>query len=117
MKARILVVEDEFFIAQEIAGALASAGFEVLQPCFTVPQALAKLEGDGCDAAILDAFLRNESSLPVVKVLADRGIPFAVVTGFSISQLPAEMALAPVISKPLNSEDLIAVLDRLLSGG
>ncbi len=117
MTARILVVEDEFFIAQDIVEALVSAGFAVLQPCSTVSQALAELEANGCDAAVLDASLRNESSLPVAQALAGRGIPFAVVTGFSIDQLPPELAGAPVISKPLNAEDLIGVLGRLLSRG
>ncbi|KPF63965.1 response regulator [Porphyrobacter sp. AAP60] len=117
MKARILVVEDEFFISQDIVETLDSAGFAVLPPCSTVPQALAELEGDGCDAAVLDASLRNESSLPVAQALAGRGIPFAVVTGFSTSQLPPELAGAPVITKPLNAEDLISVLGGLLTRG
>ena len=114
MKARILVVEDEFFIAQDIGEALESAGFNVLETCPTVSQALAELEGNGCDAAVLDASLRDESSLPVAQALAGRGIPFVVVTGFSIDQLPAEMAEVPVITKPIDAVDLIGVLGRLL---
>jgi DNA-binding response OmpR family regulator len=112
VKPRILVVEDEYFIAQEIADALAGAGYAVLGPCPTVRQAMAHVEA--CDAAVLDASLRGESSLPVAEALAARAVPFAVVTGFSVSQLPAGMAAAPVLTKPLRARDLTALLADLL---
>ena len=79
--------------------------------------ALAKLaEGQPCDAALLDASLRHESSLPVAEALAARGIPFAVVTGFSPEQLPARMATAPVLTKPVRSEELIRLVNAMLAG-
>jgi len=115
MRGRILVVEDDYFIATEIAAELERATFEVIGPCSTVLQAMAQMDDGSCDAAVLDASLRNESSLPIARALAERGIPFVMVTGFSISQLPAEMATVPVLSKPLHAEDLISHLDRLLS--
>jgi len=115
MRPRILVVEDDFFIAMEIADALKQGGFEVLGPCPTVEKALARLDGGCCDAAVLDVSLRNESSLQVAKVLKDRGVPFVVVTGFSRSQLPTEMGAVPVLSKPFQAEDLMSHLVRLLS--
>lgn len=116
MKARVLVVEDEYFLAREIADLLEAAGAEVLGPCPSVPKALAQIDAAPCDAAVLDVSLRNESSLPVARVLKDRGIPFVIVTGFSESQLPAEMAGAPVLAKPLNGDDLMANLKGLLPG-
>ena len=116
--ARILVVEDEFFVAEEIADALEAAGFEVVGPCPTVAAALARIaDGPSLDAAVLDASLRHASSLPVAEALAERGIPFAVVTGFSADQLPARMAAAPVLTKPLRCEDLVRLLQGLLSVG
>jgi DNA-binding response OmpR family regulator len=114
MRARVLIVEDEFFLACEIVDLLEAAGAEVLGPCPTVAKALAQVDKTGCDAAVLDVSLRNESSLPVARVLAERGIPFVIVTGFSQSQLPPEMATAPLLSKPLHGEDLVATLKRLL---
>lgn len=116
MSARILVVEDEFFIAQEIADVLKAAGFALLGPCPTVAAALVKLaDGQSCDAALLDASLRHESSLPVAEALAMRGIPFAVVTGFSADQLPARMAAAPVLTKPVRGEELIRMVRELIA--
>ncbi|MCL9998705.1 MAG: response regulator [Erythrobacter sp.] len=118
MSARILIVEDEYFIAQEMADALEGAGMTVLGPCPKVAAALAILaDGDPCDAAVLDASLRGVSSLPVCEALALRGIPFVVVTGFSAAQLPEPMAAAPVLSKPLDPAELVRALRGLIAGG
>lgn len=112
---RILVVEDEALIAMHIAELLKSHGFEVLGPCPSVSRALAQLENaECCDAAILDAHLRNESATPVAIALAQRKIPFVVVTGHSRAQLPTELAAAPVLAKPVDTEHLISEVRRIL---
>lgn len=117
MSAQVLIVEDEYFLACEIADLIEAAGATVAGPCPSVAKALAQIETTGCDAAVLDVSLRNESSLAVARVLTERGIPFVIVTGFSESQLPAEMAGAPVLAKPLNGDDLMVHLKRLLPAG
>lgn len=118
MSARILIVEDEYFIAQEMAETLVGAGFLVVGPCPKVADALAILaDADPCDAAVLDANLRGVSSLPVCQALALRGIPFVVVTGFSAGQLPDIMAAAPVLTKPLDPQSLVRALRAVLAGG
>jgi len=114
-KHRILIVEDEALVAIHIADILQSHGFEVVGTCQSVSQALAHLENnDCCDAAILDAHLRNESASAVATALAQRKIPFVVVTGHGRAQLPTELASAPVLAKPVNTEDLISEVKRLL---
>lgn len=118
MSQRILVVEDEYFIAQEIAEALEGAGLTVLGPCPKVASALALLVGDDpCDAAVLDASLRGVSSMPVCEALAARGIPFVIVSGFSAGQLPTTMTAAPVLTKPLDPVQLVQVLRTVMAGG
>lgn len=123
MSARILIVEDEYFIAQEMAEALEGAGMTVLGPCPKVADALELLAGEEpcgappCDAAVLDASLRGVSSLPVCEALGLRGIPFVVVTGFSAGQIPDLMAAAPVLTKPLDPGQLVSVLRGLIASG
>ena len=113
---RILLVEDEALIAMHIADILKSHGFEVVGPYPSVSQALAHLEiADGCDAAILDAHLRNESATAVAIALAQRKIPFLVVTGHSRAQLPTELASAPILAKPVDTENLISEVRRLFA--
>ncbi|WP_439533003.1 response regulator [Polymorphobacter sp.] len=116
MKARILLVEDEPLLALQVEDALEHGGFEVIGLCQTVAQALDMLAtADCCDAAVLDANLRNESALPVAEALTALGIPFVVTTGYDRRQLQGALAAAPILSKPLRTDDLITQLGQLLA--
>lgn len=112
---RILIVEDEPVIATAIAESVAGAGFEVVGVAGSVEQAMGIIEHSGCDAAILDVNLGAETSEPIASRLSAWHIPFVIVSGYSTSQLPAGMRLAPLIGKPVNSARLIDTLRRSLS--
>ena len=62
MTASILVVEDNALVALEIAQALNLAAFDVVGPATTVALALELFSAEGCDAAVLDINLRDETS-------------------------------------------------------
>jgi CheY-like chemotaxis protein len=118
MKRRVLVVEDESLIALFISEVLESKGFEVIGPCQTVSQALVQLANpDCCDAAVLDASLRNESAAPVANVLTKLGIPFVVATGYNRSQLPPELAAVPILAKPVTPDELLGHIQHMVSTG
>lgn len=110
---RLLVVEDEYVIALDLAHTLEDAGAEVVGPLSTVEDALDYVanEGDRLDAAVLDVNLRNERVYPVADALAARGIPFVLTTGYDRSTIPATYAAAPHCQKPIDK----AWLMRLLS--
>ena len=57
---RILVVEDEYLIALDIAGVLEQAGLAVVGPAGTVGDALRAIEQDVVHGALLDAHLAGE---------------------------------------------------------
>lgn len=109
MGSRVLIVEDEFFIALDIGQQLADAGFEVVGPAPSVAKALKLAAEPGCDVAILDVNLGGETSEPVARKLREADKPFVVLSGYSDSRLPWYGA-APVLSKPLRMQDLIAAL-------
>jgi len=114
---RVLVVEDEALVAMHITDILNSAGFDVVGPCATVAEALSRLaQPSCCDAAILDAQLRNESALPVAERLAKLDIRFIVATGYNRGQLSGELALAPIIAKPVDAQDLVRQLREITPG-
>jgi CheY-like chemotaxis protein len=115
---RLLVVEDDPFIAVDLHDLLASAGAVVLGPVPTVRAALALLETDRPHAALLDLNLRGERSTPVAEALHAAAVPFVLVTGYSRSQIN-EPALreAPIVSKPVHASILMRALQRLLSTG
>ena len=68
---RVMVVEDEFIIADEIAAILEDFGHEVVGPYGSIEAAAARLSGgETPDCAILDANLRGKSSVSLARKAA-----------------------------------------------
>lgn len=117
MSARILVVEDDALLALDLAQQLESVGFEIVGPVAATAAALALLRSRGCDAGVLDIHLGRETSEPVAKELIARGTPFVTVSGYSGLQRPPIFANAPLLSKPVRIEALVAALNKALGRG
>ena len=111
----ILVVEDEWLIADMIDHALSQAGYRTLGPAATVPQALALVDTEACDAALLDVNLGIEKSYAVLDRLIALGIPHLLVTGYSASDLPDRYRHCSCLGKPLVTATLVDALNRLLA--
>jgi CheY-like chemotaxis protein len=108
---RILIVEDEFLVADDIAMVLEDFGCEVVGPVPTVAEAIAAITAETLDGVLLDANLDGISSAAVADVLVARGIPFVVVTGYGHLKLPsAALEAAPRVTKPWNVADLAGAL-------
>jgi len=107
---RILVVEDEFLIALDIAGVLEQAGLSVVGPASNVSDALSALEREVVHGALLDAHLAGEPVARVADALKARGIPFAFVSGYGREQLPAAHRTMPLVKKPFTGRDLLAAI-------
>jgi len=73
---RILVVEDEMLIVMMIESMLSDLGCESVAAAATVTQAIALIDGQTFDAAMLDVNLNGTNSRPVADALAARGVPF-----------------------------------------
>lgn len=110
---RVLIVEDDAFIAHDLAEQLVEAGFTVLGPALAASQGVALLQHGDCDMAVLDVNLGNETSEPVALELRRRGVPFITVSGYSSDQHPAVFSGAPLIVKPVQIDKLIALLRGL----
>jgi CheY-like chemotaxis protein len=107
---RILVVEDEFLIALDIAGALEQAGLAVIGPVSTVGDALEAIAREEVHGALLDAHLAGEPVGRVADALKARNIPFAFVSGYGPEQLPPAHRGAPLVKKPFTGKDLLAAV-------
>jgi CheY-like chemotaxis protein len=111
---RILVVEDEILIALWIGRIVEARGWVPL-PVTTVDGALAQLRAGRFDGALLDINLHGLSVEPVMDVLYDRGIPFAVVTVRVPPQLQGRLDNVIVIDKPCSKFEIEYALDSLFS--
>ncbi|WP_414472495.1 response regulator [Microvirga sp. M2] len=114
-RCRVLVVEDEYFIADDMAKALEKLGAEVVGPVPKPDKALMLLSsGEGIDAAVLDINLRGEEVFPVADALAERGIPFVFATGYDPSSVPVAYADVPRWEKPFNPDALAQALPGIV---
>lgn len=108
---RVLVVEDEFFIADDIAGALRALGAEVVGPVPCLADAMAMLDTSGrIDFAVLDLNLEGEAGFPVGDALAARGVPFVFATGYDRGFLPPRFRDVPYWEKPFEPRLLATAL-------
>jgi len=109
-RGRILIVEDEPLVGMEIAEALEQAGFTVVGPAASTRDALALLASHGCDGAVLDVNLGSETSEPLALKFSSEGVPFVTLTGYAPDQTPAAFVGAPLLTKPIVTELLVAEL-------
>jgi DNA-binding response OmpR family regulator len=114
--ARVLIVEDEYYLADEARSILANIGADVLGPVATVLAARELINSSPeIDGVLLDLNLRGEMAFDIADTLQERGIPFAFVTGYDRAMLPDRFADAVSLEKPVRSEQLIAVFGSLAS--
>lgn len=112
--ARILVVEDDFLVRLEIETVLGQAGARV-RACGTVADALAYVDAEALDAAVLDVRLGRETVAPVAHKLTDLGTPFVLYTGQVASDIStSQWPQAPIVAKPASPTVLLnAVIERM----
>jgi CheY-like chemotaxis protein len=108
---RLLVVEDDFLIAEELQDELIEAGVDVIGPVPTVAEALQLISANAAlDGAILDVNLGGEKVFPVVDALRQRGIPCVFVTGYDRRSIPATYADVPLCEKPTRARQAAGAL-------
>jgi CheY-like chemotaxis protein len=110
---RILIVEDEALVAMLVEDALLEVGCRIVGPAATVAEALALLEREMPEAAVLDLNLSGETSAPVADALVRQGVPFLVASGYGVAGLPPAHRGVPVLAKPYDPDELTAALARL----
>ena len=113
---RILVVEDEYFLADDMRETLSEAGAEVLGPVPSVAEARALVEADArIDAAVLDINLQGEEVFPVADLLRLRGVPFVFATGYDGWAIPERFADTSRLEKPQVGDKLLAAIEPLMT--
>jgi DNA-binding NtrC family response regulator len=91
---------------------LRGAGAAAVEVAGDAGPALAYLNSNTCNAAVLDINLGRGTSMPVADELAKRGIPFVFASGYSDSaMIPERHRHVTIVGKPYS----IAGLSRAIS--
>lgn len=106
---RVLVAEDEALIAAEMVETLRHLGCTVVGPAMTLAETLRLADSERLDAAVLDVNLQGERVFRAATMLAARGVPVMLATGYSEVPEAAGMA-AKVLRKPVAPAELAAAL-------
>jgi PAS domain S-box-containing protein len=111
---RVLIVEDERAIAENLAFEITAGGGNVVGSVATVNAALDVIANTGLDGAILDLNLTGEMAFPVADALAARHIPFVIMTGFNArAVVPARHANVSCLQKPVTPYSICRELQAI----
>jgi DNA-binding response OmpR family regulator len=112
---RVLLVEDEVLVAMLVETALEDENCVIVGPYGDLTAALAAAQCEALDLAVLDVNLAGEMVFPVAEVLARRGVPFLLLSGYGDVALPTDRRHWPICAKPFNLHELVATLSRLVN--
>jgi PAS domain S-box-containing protein len=113
---RVLVVEDDFYLATDTARALQGAGATVLGPSANEDDARAELAEQRPDAVVLDINLGQGPTFKLAEALKDQGIPFIFVTGYDHDVIPAEFDDIERLEKPAHLRRIVSAIAKLVDG-
>ena len=115
-RPRILVIEDDFLIAQMIEEMVREADYRVSGVAHTMAMARQEFAKRNFDAVLFDLEIGRRSHPEIADFLLDIGVPFAFVTGYDYLVEPRHQTV-PVLEKPFTPVQLHALLEKLVGSG
>jgi ActR/RegA family two-component response regulator len=107
---RILILEDEYFLAADCAKEVARRGMAVIGPFGAVGPAMQILANDTPDGAIVDVKVQEVMAFKVIEALRDRGTPLVIYTGYDRTMLPKHLGEIVMVEKPTSPEETVLTL-------
>lgn len=119
-KVKILVVEDEIIIADNICDALEDLGYEVSEPAITYSEAIETIEEFKPDLAILDIQLSGKKDgIDIAQTIKEKySIPFIFLTSNSDVRTVGrakEVSPSAYLVKPFSKDELYTSIEIALS--
>ena len=115
MREKILIVEDEFIVANDLRITLEKAGYQVCGIASSVEQARKLIEQKNPDWVLLDIVLKGDlTGIDLAKELRQKNLPFLYISAnTNQSILEAAKATHPYgfLVKPFRERDLFVMLD------
>src|ERR1700750_96152 len=97
---RILLIEDEYYIADDVRRILVAAGAEIVGPVGTLEAAEGAVQSEQFDCALVDLNLRGESATLLAERMSALDLPLAIATRYGSPAVPERLQGMPRIEKP-----------------
>jgi len=111
----VLMVEDEYLIADALCSAFEMEDVRVVGPFPNVASAMQALDrGVTADAAVLDVNLNGERVFPLADRLMAENVPIVLTTGYDSDAIPPAYAHLERLQKPVHLHELFGCLTGLL---
>ncbi|HTV78048.1 MAG TPA: response regulator [Steroidobacteraceae bacterium] len=103
---RVLVVEDDYFIAQDLCRALRGLGATIVGPAPSIAAARTLLEQTVPDRVLLDINLDGEYAFELATQLQQRGMRLMFITGYDFAFIPPALQRVARLQKPVDANVL-----------
>ena len=111
----VLIVEDDYLIAETLRGFVEGMGHRVVGPVSSVRDALASLAGP-VSIALVDINLGTGKPITaLVAALHDAGIPFAFLSAYANAGSGPGLDGVPFYPKPISRATAVEAVNMLLS--
>jgi DNA-binding NtrC family response regulator len=118
LKAKILIVEDQFIEAKSLNVILTNAGYSTCSIARSVAAALSTIEKEKPDLVLVDIFLQGEGTgIDLGKILNERNMAFVYLSANSNRQILEEAKPTKpygFMVKPFRAKDVLIMLDVAL---
>ena len=105
-KLNVLVVEDEWLIAEDLKTSLEDLGCRVLGPAPSCAAALEIIWREKPDLAYVDTRLGSDTCEAVLEECERQGVSVIISSGHAEQELPAFASGRPLIAKPYRFADI-----------
>jgi CheY-like chemotaxis protein len=114
---RVPLIEDDAVVALDLQRILREAGYRVVGPAPSMADAESLMARGPIDCAVLDTDLKSGKAFAMADRLGRGGIPVVFVTSDPRQELAEKCAGRPVIRKPCCADEVLAAVERAISGG
>jgi two-component SAPR family response regulator len=109
----VLVVEDDYYLAEDAGAALTLAGARVLGPFAQFDEAQSAVSNIRPDCAVLDINLGNGPDFTSAEAMLSQGVPVMFVTGYDRATIPSELSHVQSLQKPVTGRAIVQAVGQM----
>lgn len=107
---RVLVVEDDYFVAQDLCSILRTRGATVVGPARSVSTGRELANAHRPDCALLDINLHGQYAFDLAEELQSRGVRTVFTTGYDTTFIPPRLRQTACLQKPIDTTALVQTI-------